>query len=330
MQYQDGNVSFYVWKERLFSYAGEWDTEVKFYGRTLCEYAALKFGASVVEELPSFTAGEIKVVLRSSHTCLPKVGVEALIKKAKRLQKNVFFGSGWVIVERSKPEQARFFPLLGGAAFLSPEDYPFVAERIRVEIIKKLLRRGVVIEHAGTAYIDDTATIESGVVLSHDVTIKGKTLIKSGAKILPYTVVEDAEIGAFAEVGPFARLRKNSKIGGYAKIGNFTEVKNAVVGEGSKAAHLSYIGDAEIGKKCNVGCGTVFVNYDGRKKHKTVVGDKCFIGSNSNLVAPVTLGDGSFIAAGSTLTKDLESGDFCVARERERVIKNRAKGYYDP
>lgn len=326
----NGMVKFYVWKESLFSFSGERDTDVRFYGRTLSEYAELRYGAVTVETFPVFREGETQVVLRSSHTCLPASGLNAMIQKARRQKKNLYFGAGWIIVEESELAKAKYFPLLGGAAFLSAEDYPYVADKIRLSIVKKLLKRGVIVENADTVYVDDTAIIESGVFLSHDVTVKGRSILKSGAKVLPYTVVEDGEVESFAEVGPFARLRKGSVIKSFAKVGNFTEIKNSTLGEGSKASHLTYVGDADIGKKCNLGCGTVFVNYDGKKKHRSVVGDKCFIGSNANVIAPVSLGENSFVAAGSTLTKDLEDGDFCIARERERIIKGRAKRYYNP
>ncbi|MBQ8885141.1 MAG: UDP-N-acetylglucosamine diphosphorylase [Clostridia bacterium] len=209
-------------------------------------------------------------------------------------------------------------------------DYPYVADCIRQEIIKKLLYNGVLIESTDGVYIDATAEIGRGARISHNVTVTGKSVIKNGAVLKPYTVIEDSEVGAFAEVGPFAHLRPNSRLGERVKIGNFMEIKNASLGAGTKAAHLSYIGDADLGEKCNVGCGAVFVNYDGSKKHRTRVGNKCFVGSNVNVVAPVVMSDGSYVAAGSTLTRDLNGGDLCIARERERVLPERAKKYYNP
>lgn len=326
----DRNRKVYILKEHLFSVGNTKDVDYKLFGKTLAEFAAERFGGEIVDCFPSFSEGETLVVLRSSHTCLPRTGVEALVKKAEKSGENLFFGAGWVMVERAPVLKAKYDPLYGGATFLSLVDLPFVSEAIRTEIVKKLLKKGVVVENATGVFVDATAVVESGAYLSHDVTVKGKSVIRSGARIEPYTVVEDSYVGENASVGPFARLRQNANIGEGCRVGNFTEVKNAVFGKGTKAAHLAYVGDAELGKNCNVGCGAVFVNYDGRKKHKTTVGDRCFIGSNANLIAPVRMADGSFLAAGSTLTKNLAEGDLCVARERERIMPSRAKRYYDP
>lgn len=320
----------YVLREHLFSIGEIKDVDYLIFGKTISAYTAEKFGAREVEKIPACTDGETVLVLRSSHTCLPRLGVEALVKKAEQSGENIFFGAGWVLVSPKPYAEARYDPLYGGVTFLSPVDLPFVCEQIRLEIIKKHLKNGVIIESDNGVYIDATVKIEKGAEISHDVSLLGKTLVEKGAKIKPYCVVEESVISAFAEVGPFARLRKGSVIGERAKIGNFVEVKNATVGAGTKASHLAYIGDADVGKKCNIGCGSIFVNYDGKKKQKTRVEDNCFIGSNCNLIAPVVMKKGSYLAAGSTLTKDLESDDLCIARERERVLKHRASEYYNP
>lgn len=202
-------VRWYVWKEKLFSVAETPDCDLKILGKTLAEHTAEKFGAEISEKFPLFSAseGEIAVVLRSSHTCLPKSAVEALVRGAEEEDKNIFFGAGWVFVKRGDPALAKYRPLKAGAAFLAPTDYPFVSEALRQEILKKLLRRGVIIENTCGVYVDATAFVESGVVLSHDVTIRGKSLVRGGAKIHPYTVIEDAVIASGTEVGPFAYIR---------------------------------------------------------------------------------------------------------------------------
>ena len=132
--------------------------------------------------------------------------------------------------------------------------------------------------------------------------------------------VIDARVGDNTNVGPFAYLRPKADIGNNCKIGDFVEVKNASFGDGSKASHLSYIGDAEVGKNVNVGCGVVFVNYDGKNKFRSIVKDKAFIGSNSNLVAPVVVEEDTFIATGSTVTDDIPEGCLAIARQRQ-VLK---------
>lgn len=165
--------------------------------------------------------------------------------------------------------------------------------------------------------------------------LKGNTKIGSGciigmncnisnSTIGDYTEVEsstiiDSNVGENTIVGPYAYLRPNSNIGSHVKIGDFVEVKNATIGDNSKASHLSYIGDAYVGKNVNIGCGVVFVNYDGHHKFKSVVKDGAFIGSNSNLVAPVTVEEKGYIATGSTITDDVPQGALAIAREKQVV-----------
>ena len=126
------------------------------------------------------------------------------------------------------------------------------------------------------------------------------------------------------EIGPYCRVRPGSRIGKGVKIGNFVEVKNSQLGEGTKVAHLTYVGDSDVGSRVNFGCGTVTVNYDGFHKHRTTIGDDVFVGCNANLVAPVTIGDGSYIAAGSTVTVDTPADALLIARSRETIKEGRA------
>jgi len=135
--------------------------------------------------------------------------------------------------------------------------------------------------------------------------------------VKPYTVADQAIIGPRAEVGPFARFRPGADLGPEVRIGNFVEVKKSRIGRGSKANHLTYLGDATLGEKVNVGCGTVTCNYDGEKKHPTVIGDGVFLGSDSILVAPIKIGKGAYVAAGSTLTEDVPAGALALGRARQ-------------
>ena len=139
--------------------------------------------------------------------------------------------------------------------------------------------------------------------------------------------IENSSVGRNCEIGPFSHIRPGSKIGTSCRIGNFVEIKKSEIGAGCKISHLSYVGDATLGENVNVGCGVIFANYDGEKKHHTNVGDNVFIGSNCNLIAPLSIGCGVFIAAGSTVTKDLRDDTFCIARERE-TIKEGYKNLY--
>jgi bifunctional UDP-N-acetylglucosamine pyrophosphorylase / glucosamine-1-phosphate N-acetyltransferase len=165
----------------------------------------------------------------------------------------------------------------------------------------------------GRVELGEGAVIGAGCVITD-------TRIGPGAQILPHCVIDGAVIGANALVGPFARIRPGTETAEHSRIGNFVEVKNSRVGEGSKINHLSYVGDTEVGRKVNIGAGTITCNYDGANKHKTVIGDRAFIGSNTALVAPVTVGEDATIGAGTTLNKDAPPGELTVARAKAITI----------
>ena len=229
-------------------------------------------------------------------------------------------------------------------AFLSLEDEEKVALARRVlkdRQTKSLRNAGVVIPSPNLVAVDYTAKIEGGVFIAPFVEIKGKSLVKKGVEISSFTRIEDSEIGENTKIeggvilssiigkdckiGPFCVIRPKSIIGDRVRIGNFVEIKASVLGDGVKCAHLSYIGDGEVGNDTNVGCGVVFANYDGVKKHKTVVGEKVFLGCNVNLVAPLTVEDNSFIAAGTTVCHDVEENSFVIGRQKETVKKRKDK-----
>lgn len=189
-----------------------------------------------------------------------------------------------------------------------------VNDRIQLEMLTKVLqmrintehmRNGVTIEDINTTYIYDDVEIGMDTVIHPNTTIKS-------------TVV----IGEDCEIGPNAYIREGCKLANKVKIGSFVEIKKAIIGEGSKVPHLSYMGDCEIGEKCNIGCGTITCNYDGLHKSKTIIGNHSFIGSNTNLVAPVTLGDETFVAAGSTITDDVPAYALAIARQRQTNKEN--------
>lgn len=209
--------------------------------------------------------------------------------------------------------------------------------------IRKLKKMGVVVV-GNQIYVEEGATVRAGAKLFSPCYILGISQIDTGATIYPCCFLKDCKIGAGAEiyastlvgatvgnsatVGPYAHLRKGAVVGENCKIGDFVEIKNSVVGKGSKIAHLSYVGDADIGKDVNVGCGVVFANYDGKKKQKSRVQDDCFIGCNCNIVAPVNVGQGAYIACGTTITSDVESKSLCVGRCAVYEKKGGAKGRY--
>lgn len=174
--------------------------------------------------------------------------------------------------------------------------------------------------------IDINVILEGKVVIEDDVQIGPNCVIKDsvlrrGAIVKANSHLEGAEVGEGADCGPFARLRPGARLGAKAHVGNFVELKNAVLGDGAKAGHLSYLGDAEIGARTNIGAGTITCNYDGANKHKTVMGEDVFIGSNSSIVAPVTLGNGATTGAGSTVTQDVPAAALAVGRAKQRNIE---------
>ena len=173
--------------------------------------------------------------------------------------------------------------------------------------------------------IDFNTLFEGNVTLGNNVKIGPNVIIKDSSigndtQILPGTIIESSTIGEETILGPNARIRPGTILGNKVKVGNFVETKKAILGEGTKANHLAYIGDAEIGKNCNIGAGTIFCNYDGANKHKTLLGDNVFIGSNSVLVAPVKLEDDSFVAAGSAVNTNIPKGNLAVGRTKQRNI----------
>lgn len=171
---------------------------------------------------------------------------------------------------------------------------------LRLRINQEHMRNGVTIEDINNTYIYDD------VVIGTDTVIHPNTTIKS-----------DVVIGENCEIGPNAYIREGCKLANNVKVGSFVEIKKTIIGEGTKVPHLSYMGDCEIGSKTNIGCGTITCNYDGFNKSKTIIGNNSFIGSNTNLVAPVTLGDNTFVAAGSTITDDVPSDSLAIARQRQ-------------
>lgn len=175
-------------------------------------------------------------------------------------------------------------------------------------------------------WIDVNVVLEGKVNLGSNITIGPGCVIKDttiadGAEIKAHSVVEGAIVGANAQIGPFARLRPGTELATNTKVGNFVETKKAVVGEGSKINHLSYVGDTSMGRNVNVGAGTITCNYDGVNKHQTVMGDGVFVGSNTALVAPVTLGEDATIGAGSTITRDVADKELAIARGKQRNIE---------
>jgi bifunctional UDP-N-acetylglucosamine pyrophosphorylase / glucosamine-1-phosphate N-acetyltransferase len=207
---------------------------------------------------------------------------------------------------------------------------------MRRRILDRLMAAGVSVIDPATTYVDDTVTIGIDTVLHPNVSLTGRTVVgadcvvSAGCQVTdttladsvllkPYCVLAESTVETGAQLGPFCHLRPLSHVGANAKIGNFVELKKSRIGRGSKVPHLSYVGDTQMGEGVNVGAGTITCNYDGAKKHETVIGDRVFVGTNSSLVAPLTIGEGAYVAAGSVITKNVPPGSLAVARGRQET-----------
>ena len=217
-----------------------------------------------------------------------------------------------------------------------------VESEIQRRVVERLMNEGVTFRNPATVVIDSTVSIGQDTVIYPFVTLEGNTRIGNACVIEPGvhlqnvtvgndvhlksgTVAEDAVIEDEATVGPYAHLRPGTQLGKHVKVGNFVETKKAIFGEGAKASHLSYIGDAEVGADANIGAGTITCNYDGVNKHKTVIEDGAFIGSDTQLIAPVRVGRGAYVGAGSTITKDVPPDSLALSRIPQKVIEGWAK-----
>lgn len=242
---------------------------------------------------------------------------------------------------------------IGGYILEDESDIKAVNDRVQLSEVSKIMQQRINKKHmlSGVTIIDSEHTyIEDSVLIENDTIIYPGTILEQGTSIgkhctigpnsriinstiKDYVNIESSKviesyIDNGTTVGPFAYLRPGTLLGKNVKIGDFVEVKKSSIGDNSKSSHLSYIGDAEVGKNVNIGCGVVFVNYDGKHKNKTIVGDGAFIGSNSNLVAPVTINDGGYVACGSTITDDVDTDDLAIARARQVNKKGLGKNRF--
>lgn len=216
-------------------------------------------------------------------------------------------------------------------------------EKIKYQSLRRLKKCGVLV-FGKDILVEADCIISSGVELHSPCRITGATKIESGASIGAFSVIESSKIGeetkveqcrvvrssigAHCTAGPFCYIRDGCEIGNDCRLGDFVEIKNSRLGDGCKAAHLAYIGDADLGERVNVGCGVVFANYDGKKKSRTTVGNRCFLGCNCNIVAPAHIGDGAYVAAGTTLSGEVESLSLAVGRSQLKIRSGGAAGRY--
>ena len=196
------------------------------------------------------------------------------------------------------------------------------SQNLQNKLRDKFLKKGVKMKGPETVFFSKDTKIGKNVEIEPYVVFADKVQIGNNVKILSFSHLEGVKIDNNVSVGPYARLRPGTKIKSGSKIGNFVEVKKTTINKNSKVNHLSYIGDAQVGRNVNIGAGTITCNYDGRKKSKTNIKDKVFVGSNTSLVAPVTLNEKSVIGAGSVITKNVTKGSLALTRPKQQEKKN--------
>jgi len=198
-----------------------------------------------------------------------------------------------------------------------------IIEKYNQEKLRNLaMKMGVILKSPETVFLSDDTKFGKNVIINPYVVIGKKTKIGDNVEILPFTHIENATLESNVNVGPFSRIRPGSFLSKGSRIGNFVEVKNSRVGKDSKVNHLSYIGDATIGKNVNIGAGTITCNYDGKKKNKTKISDGAFIGSNTSLIAPIKIGKKAVVGAGSVLSKNVKAKSLALTRSNQLEIKN--------
>lgn len=285
-----------------------------------------------------------ELLINEINTSIYCFNIESLINEARNIgsnnSQNEFYLTDMVEILNNKNQNLGTitvdkYEVIGVD---SRKQLAYVNEIMRNKINDYHMSRGVTIVDPKTTYIDMDVKIGVDSIIYPNVSIFGNSSIGedceifSGTKIVDSivengskvesSIIYDSRIGRNTCIGPFAYLRPGSLVGDSVKIGDFVEIKNARVGHKTKISHLSYIGDADIGEECNIGCGTITVNYDGKEKNKTIVGNGCFIGCNSNLIAPVLVEDGSYVAAGTTVTKKVNANSLAIGRCRQENIEN--------
>ena len=269
-------------------------------------------------------------------------GIEKLVECLGNLSTNNSQGEYYLtdVIEMLKDKAERV-----GALVIDHEETLGVNSRLQLSEVEAILRKrinnkhldnGITIIDPMTTYIGADVEIGQDTIIYPGNVLEGNTKIGKGCTLFPNSrinsiigknveiqssVILDSSVGNNTTVGPFAYIRPESVVGDNVRIGDFVEIKKSTIGNNTKVSHLTYVGDSEVGESCNFGCGTVTVNYDGTNKHKTVIGNNSFIGCNTNLISPVTIEDNSYIAAGSTITNDVHSGELAVARAKQRNIE---------
>jgi bifunctional UDP-N-acetylglucosamine pyrophosphorylase/glucosamine-1-phosphate N-acetyltransferase len=321
------------------------------YGRIIRDAAGEV--TSIVEQKDCTPAQSEITEINTGTYCFDNRKLFAALREVKNENaQSEYYLTDVVAIMRSSGSKA------SGYLLSDPDESIGVNDRVALAEVEAIMRHRIAHHHMlnGVTLIDPASTyigadvrIGPDTVIHPGSIIRGKTTIGEDCIIGPQSEIDqsivgdgtrihrsiltEAVVGTHTQIGPFAYLRPGSQVGDGAKIGDFVELKNAVIGNGSKIPHLSYVGDATIGNRVNIGCGSITANYDGINKHRTIIEDDAFIGSNSNLIAPVRIGESAYVVAGSTITKDVEAGALAIGRARQTnklgyavKLKNRISG----
>ena len=302
----------------------------------------IRDGSEVIKIIEHKDCNEEELKVKEMNAGVYCFDIVALLEALDKLSNNNSQGEYYLtdVIEILKGQGKRV-----GAVVTNFEETMGVNSRAQLAQVEHELRKRINLKHLdnGVTLIDPSNTyIGVDVVIGKDTiiypnnVIEGNTVIGEGGILYPNSrinnstisenveiqssVVLESTIGRNTTVGPFAYIRPESVIGNNVRVGDFVEIKKSTIGDNTKVSHLTYVGDAEVGEGCNFGCGTVTVNYDGKNKNKTIIGNNSFIGCNTNLISPVTVEDNTYIAAGSTITDDVKSGELAVARAKQRNI----------
>ena len=304
-----------------FSLVGFHTKNPKGYGRIIKKNSQI----AVIEEKNASTEVKKVNLCYSGILCGPNKDIFkslSKIKKDKNTGEFLFTNIFNYLYDIKKPIKILTFSEDELIGINDRKQLSYAEELLQKRIKLFHLKNGVTLLSPNSIYISSDVKIAKDVVLEPNVFLGNNVVIKANVRVKSNSYIEDAYINSFSEVGPTCRIRKNAQLGKNVKVGNFVEIKNSKIGNNTKINHLAYIGDTIIGANTNIGAGTITCNYDGIKKNKTTIGDNVFIGSNCSLIAPIKIGNKSFIAAGSTISNNVAKNGFSIARVKQQIIKN--------
>ncbi len=313
-------------------------------GRTSIEWLQLLDEDCKIVETFDLSSLQDAIVLYSDTPLVNKRTLEDVIENMDELGiSNAELPCGFVVTSGGEQFHKLNVCSEDFLRLVDAQSYAMVTKKLRERINTRLLIDGVFMLDPETVYVDDTVKFGKGVYIANNNVLKGNTIIGDNVVLdvnnslsdteigfgskLTGVIATQAKVGENTSVGPYAYLRPGANVGSNCKVGDFVEIKNSNIADGTKVPHLAYVGDADVGSRVNVGCGVIFANYDGKKKHRTKVGNNTFLGSNTTLIAPVEIGNKVFIAAGSTVANSVDDGALVIARARETIKEGRAEKY---